>query len=315
MRAGVSTHSLCAKYSSWCALAQVDDAPAVEARGGARRGRRSASARRPAGADAPRRGRARRARAVERIERRRRRRLGQQRAAAADAAAPAARPAARRSAGARRQGGSWRARAWRRLRPALRAPAPRPNSRPAGLRSVCSLRRRSEADSVAQLAQQALQFGQGLGAEALHVGADRSRPSCPRCALASAASLPIFSTASALRPMRSITGPSLRRRRAALLSKVRAALAMPASIVSLRAASVRDTAAMSASALLKARAVFVAEHGVDVARRAVELGQHGGQHVLQPRAQRGLGADHRVARPARSRAAAAQSRAPPLSST
>ena len=73
----------------------------------------------------------------------------------------------------------------------------------------------------------------------------------PALALASEASLPSFSTASALRPMRSITGPSCAVTRAPL-SKVRAALVTVASSVSLRAARVRDTVAISASALLKA---------------------------------------------------------------
>ena len=73
----------------------------------------------------------------------------------------------------------------------------------------------------------------------------------PALALVRATSFPIFSIASALRPMRSITGPICAAARE-LYSRVRPPLLMPASMVSLRAAIVCATVAMSASALVNA---------------------------------------------------------------
>jgi hypothetical protein len=40
--------------------------------------------------------------------------------------------------------------------------------------------------------------------------------------------------------------------------------------------------------------VFIAEQGIDVVRQAVHLGQHGGEHILQSRTERWLGANHRI---------------------
>ena len=127
----------------------------------------------------------------------------------------------------------------------------RPNSKPRGSRSVCSLRRRSEVDRTLSSPSRRSSSG-SVSAVKRFTSAPTESTVLPALALVRATSLPIFSTASALRPMRSITGPSLRRRACSVFSKVRAALAMPASSVSLRAAIVCATAAMSASALLNA---------------------------------------------------------------